>query len=261
MEHLKAMGEEASYELCLLLPGVHPSRGRSGLGLGDQQLIVNRYLRAGDRLVAEFTEIESGRKSNRPKLVEAIQVCQQKGAKLLIAKLNRNVAFVMTLRDSGVNFVAWDLPDANTLTVGMMVTSAQYEAERTRAALAQKKAQGFQLGKPQNLTREAILKGEEVRRQNAAFHKANIQATELSQLYRNQSLTYAQIAEKLNQNHFQTRRNKQFDGTTVYRLLKRANRVIDWLFRYHNSNQTGWYKMSSKEGFSWTIFWVSLKSK
>jgi len=206
------------------------AQGRSGLGLSDQQAIASRYLREEDKLVGEFTEIESGRKSDRPKLIEAIRVCQQQGAKLLIAKLDRlsrNVAFVMTLRDSGVNFVACDLPDANTLTVGMMVTFAQYEAERTRAALAQKKAQGFKLGKPENLTQESIQKGEEVRRQNAAFHKANIQATELSQLYRNQGLTYAQIAEKLNQNHFQTRRNKQFDGTTVYRLLKRANRVID----------------------------------
>lgn len=204
------------------------SQGRSGLGLGDQQAIVSRYLGEGDQISAEFTEIESGRKSERPKLAEAIRACQQHKAKLLIAKLDRlsrNVAFVMTLRDSGVDFVACDLPDANTLTVGMMVTFAQYEAERTsertRAALAQKKAQGFKLGKPENLTLQAIQKGEVVRVTNALTNKANIQATELATLYRNKGMTYAQIADKLNQTHYQTRRNKQFDGKAVYRLLKR----------------------------------------
>lgn len=206
------------------------AQGRSGLGLGDQQSIVSRYLRQNDQIVTEFTEIESGRKSERPKLVEAIRACQQHKAKLLIAKLDRlsrNVAFVMTLRDSGVDFVACDLPDANTLTVGMMVTFAQYEAERTsertRAALAQKKAQGFKLGKPENLTLKDIQKGKAIRVMNALTHKANVQATELATLYRNKGMTYAQIADKLNQTHYQTRRNKQFDGKAVYRLLKRVS--------------------------------------
>lgn len=200
------------------------AQGRSGLGLGDQRSIVNRYLRDDDKLLQEFTEVESGKKRDRPKLQEAIRACQQWGAKLLIAKLDRlsrNVAFVMTLRDSGVDFVACDLPDANTLTVGMMVTFAQYEAERTRAALAQKKAQGFKLGKPENLTLQAIQKGEAIRVNNATAHKANVQATELAVLYRSKGMTYAEIAKKLNQTHYQTRRNKQFEGKAVFRLLKR----------------------------------------
>jgi DNA invertase Pin-like site-specific DNA recombinase len=129
----------------------------------------------------------------------------------------------MTLRDSGVDFVACDLSDANTLTVGMMVTFAQYEAEltaeRTRAALAQKKLLGFKLGKPENLNLQAIEKGKAIRVQNAINHKANVQATELSILYRNQGLTYNAIAEKLNQTRYRTRRNKQFDGKAMYRLV------------------------------------------
>jgi DNA invertase Pin-like site-specific DNA recombinase len=200
--------------------------GRSGLGLGDQRSIVNRYLRDDEKLLHEFTEVESGRKSEPPKLQEAIRACQQHKAKFLIAKLDRlsrNVAFVMTLRDSGVDFVACDLPDANTLTVGMMITFAQYEAERTsehtRAAMAQKKAQGFKLGKPENLTLQAIQEGEAIRVYNAATHKANVQVTELSILNRKNVMTYAEIAEKLNQTHYQTRRNKHFDGKVVFRLL------------------------------------------
>lgn len=205
------------------------AQGRSGLGLDDQRAIVGRYLREGDSVLTELTEIESGRKSTRPKLAEAIRACQQQGAKLLIAKLDRlsrNVAFVMTLRDSGVDFVACDLPDANTLTVGMMVTFAQYEAERTsertRAALAQKKAQGFKLGKPENLTAEAIEKGRVVRVANARTHKANVQAGELADLYRQKGMTYRQIADKLNQMHYLTRRQKPFDGKAIFRLLQRT---------------------------------------
>ena len=201
-------------------------QGKSGLGLNDQMEIVQRYLREGDIILEEFTEVESGRKSNRPKIQEAIRACQKFGAKLLIAnldRLSRNVAFVMTLRDSGVDFVACDLPDANTLTVGIMVTFAQHEAERgserTKAALAQKKVQGFKLGKPENLTKAAIDKGRTMRIENAKTHKANVQATELATLYRNMGMTYAKIAEKLNQSQYLTRRQKLFDGKAVYRLL------------------------------------------
>jgi len=175
------------------------SQGRSGLGPGDQVSIVNRFLMEGDQILFEFTEIESGKKSDRPKLREAILACQKNQAKMLIAKLDRlsrNVGFVMTLKDSGVNFVACDLPDANTLSVGMMVTFAQYEAgrtsERTIAALAQKKLQGFKLGKPENLTIGTIRIGQAVRSHNAASNKANVQATELAVLYRSKHYTYAQ---------------------------------------------------------------------
>ena len=102
--------------------------------------------------------------------------------------------------------MACDLPDANTLIVGMMVTFAQYEAERTsertRAALAQKKVQSFKLGKPENLTLKAIQKGEAIRVNNALTIKANVQATELTTLYRNNGMTYAELADKLNQTHY-----------------------------------------------------------
>jgi DNA invertase Pin-like site-specific DNA recombinase len=135
----------------------------------------------------------------------------------------------MTLKDSGVNFVACDLPDANTLSIGMMVTFAQYEAERTSertiAALAQKKLQGFKLGKPENLTLDAIRIGQAVRSQNAITNKANVQATELALLYRSKNYTYAQIAEKLNETHYLTRRHKQFDGKAIYRLIKRDEQM------------------------------------
>src|SRR5579862_1505427 len=130
-------------------------QGRSGLGIDGQREAVNRFVRErGGRIIApEFVEVESGKRNDRPKLAEAIKRCRLTGATLVVAKLDRlsrNAAFLMTLRDSGVNFVAADLPEANTMTVGVMAVVAQHEREaissRTKAALAAAKARGQKLG-------------------------------------------------------------------------------------------------------------------
>jgi DNA invertase Pin-like site-specific DNA recombinase len=86
-------------------------------------------------------------------LVKALKRCRATGATLVVAKLDRlsrNAAFLMTLRDSGVQFVAADLPEANTMTVGVMAVVVQHEREaisaRTKAALAAAKRRGVELG-------------------------------------------------------------------------------------------------------------------
>ena len=132
-------------------------QGKSGLGLEAQRESVNSYLNGGKwSLVAEMVEIESGKKSsNRPKLAQALSLCRLHKAKLLVAKLDRlsgNVAFISALMESGVQFVAVDLPQANELTVHIMAAMAEYEAKaisaRTKAALAAAKARGTVLGGP-----------------------------------------------------------------------------------------------------------------
>jgi DNA invertase Pin-like site-specific DNA recombinase len=127
-------------------------QGRSGLGIDAQQLAVQTYLK-GAKLISEFTEVESGRRSDRPKLTEALAACRLHRATLVIAKLDRlarNVAFVSNLMDAGVDFVAVDYPNANRLTVHILASVAEHEArlisDRTRAALAAAKARGTELG-------------------------------------------------------------------------------------------------------------------
>lgn len=133
-------------------------QGQSGLGLDAQRAAVSPYA-AGRDLLGEFVEIESGRKDNRPQLAAALALCRQKRAVLVIAKLDRlarSVAFISNLMDSGVEFVAVDMPQANRLTLHILAAVAEHEREmisqRTRAALAAAKARGIRLGNPRSDT-------------------------------------------------------------------------------------------------------------
>ncbi len=130
------------------------SKSKSNLGLDAQDEIINRNIKPED-IIMRFSEIETGtNKKLRPILDEAIVECRRHKATLVVAKLDRlsrNVAFIFTLRDSGIKFMALDLPEFNTMTLGIFATFAEYEAqkisERTKAALAVKKANGVQLGR------------------------------------------------------------------------------------------------------------------
>ena len=129
-------------------------QGKSGLGLEAQQKSVADYLSKGQwNLIEEFVEIESGKKNDRPKLLEALALCKASGATLLVAKLDRlarDAAFLMSLKDAGVDFVCADMPEANRLTIGIMALVAEQErhaiSQRTKAALEAAKARGVQLG-------------------------------------------------------------------------------------------------------------------
>jgi DNA invertase Pin-like site-specific DNA recombinase len=131
-------------------------QGHSGLGLDAQRHAVRDYLgwNPENQLVAEYTEVESGKKSDRPELQTALAACKRHKATLIIAKLDRlarNVAFMANLMESGVEFVAVDNPHASKLMLHMLAAFAEHEREqissRTKAALAAAKARGVKLGK------------------------------------------------------------------------------------------------------------------
>lgn len=129
-------------------------QGESGLGLDAQRQAVQQYLQMyGGQVIAQHEEVESGSDDNRPKLATAIAQARRHKARIVIAKmdrLTRDVAFLFTLRKSGVKFVACDNPNASELTVGIMAMVAEDElkriSDRTKAALAAAKARGALLG-------------------------------------------------------------------------------------------------------------------
>jgi DNA invertase Pin-like site-specific DNA recombinase len=130
-------------------------QGRSGLGLDAQRSAVAGFVAGRGELAAEFTEVESGRKNERPQLAAALDLCRRQRATLVIAKLDRlarNVAFVARLMESGAEFVAVDNPHANKLLVHLLAAFAEHERDqisaRTKAALTAAKARGIRLGNP-----------------------------------------------------------------------------------------------------------------
>jgi DNA invertase Pin-like site-specific DNA recombinase len=155
-------------------------QAQSGLGLEAQKQAVLDFINGnGDQIVAEFTEVESGKRCDRPQLNYALNLCRETGAKLVIARLDRlarNAAFLLTLRDSGVEFVAADMPDANRLTVGIMALVAEDEADRisqrTKAALAAAKARGVKLGGIRSW--EAVNTSASKRKASADHHAASV---------------------------------------------------------------------------------------
>lgn len=136
------------------------SQGRSGLGLEAQRHAVQQLaVRRGLSLLAEFTEVETGRRDDRPVLRKALARAKLTDATLVIAKLDRlsrNAAFLLTMRDSGARFLAADVPDANDLTIGVLAVIAQAEREmisrRTTEALAAIK-QKIARGEPHHSSR------------------------------------------------------------------------------------------------------------
>lgn len=103
-------------------------------------------------LVGEFTEVESGKRADRPELARALNLCHRKKAVLLIAKLDRlsrSVAFISNLMESRVEFLAVDMPEASRLTIHILAAVAEHErvmiSERTKVAMAQAKLRGVKL--------------------------------------------------------------------------------------------------------------------
>ena len=201
----------------------------SGLGLEAQRAACEAFTRSG-ALLAEYVEVESGGKSDRPELLAALDHCRQTGATLVVAKLDRlarNVAFVSALMESGIEFIAADNPSANKLTIHILSAVAESEREaisqRTIAALQAAKARGVVLGNP-NLTSEQRKRGSQrggttMAERARRFHAAIMP---LIQALRADGLSFAAIALSINGQGFRTQRGKLYSGEAVRRLFARA---------------------------------------
>src|SRR5262245_6029436 len=129
-------------------------QGDSGLGLEAQRAALESYVRqAKGTLITVYTEVESGKRSDRAELARAVAHAKRSKATLCVAKLDRlsrNVEFLARVMNSGCDFAAADMPSANRFMLHVMAAVAEHEAQaisqRTRAALAAYKARGGKLG-------------------------------------------------------------------------------------------------------------------
>lgn len=210
-------------------------QGRSGLGLEAQRAAVEAFMTAnGPRSeLASFTEVESGKHADRPELAKALLRCRQTHATLLVAKLDRlsrDAAFLLTLQNGAVKFVAADMPEANEAMIGFMAVMAQYERKmistRTKAALAAAKARGQILGNP-NLSPGNARSAAYATAANVA--RAATRAADLRDVIadaRSQGKTTLQdIAEHLTSLHITTPRGSAWTPIAVSRLLDRLRKL------------------------------------
>jgi DNA invertase Pin-like site-specific DNA recombinase len=193
------------------------------LGLAAQEAAVRAFI-AGESIAA-FTEVESGKRNNRPQLAAALAHAKRHKATLVIAKLDRlarDVHFISGLLKSGVEIRACDIPTANRMVLHIMAAVAEGEremiSERTKAALAAAKARGVQLGTPdtQRLGTE---------RRAAADAHARALRTALSELWLEGIIGVREIAAALNARGVSTSRGGQWHPTSVQRLLERTARL------------------------------------
>lgn len=210
-------------------------QGRSGLGLEAQRAAILSYATSRNGTITkEFCEVESGKGSTRPQLLAALHHAKVTGSVLVIAKmdrLSRNAAFLLTLRDSGVKFIAADLPDANELTVGIMALVAEQErhaiSQRTKDALQAYKARGLKLGNPNGAAAlqragKGNVAGVQAIKEQADSHAEDLRPV-VADLKKQGITSLGAIAKALNDGDFKTPRGKQWHKTSVANLLARLS--------------------------------------
>jgi len=206
-------------------------QGRSGLGLEAQKNAVADYLNGGRwTLVDEVTEVESGRRNDRPELKRALALCRVYGARLVVAKmdrLSRNVHFLSGLMESKVPFVAADMPDANELTIHILAAVAQAEANaisaRTKAALAtSKKKLGGRKSNSASIHRVGVPASAVARAENARKRAADVMPV-IEAVRATGAQSLRQIADGLNERSVPAPRGGHWTATQVMRVMKHAS--------------------------------------
>jgi len=211
-------------------------QGESGLGLEAQQKAVADFAKNGGEIIAEFTEVETGKRADRPKLAEAIALCKRDGLTLLVAKLDRlarNVHFISTLQQSKVDFLAVDNPHATPFLIHILSAVAEHEANmiatRTRQALEACKARGVKLGNP----RPDIAKLNQGA-SNAKTAFASRMASIVAEIRSSGVETLQGVADCLNRRGFTTRTGKQWFPATVRNLLAAIPQLLNDLCKRYS---------------------------
>ena len=203
---------------------IRTSTKRQNLGLDAQKEIISQFIAInGGEIVAEYSEQESGKKADRNALRQASEHAKKIGGAVIVAKvdrLTRDASFGMAYVKTN-NIVFCDHPKMSTLEQCIFFGLAQQEREfisqRTKAALAVKKAQGFKLGgkyQPENLkkARQAALEKSKSISQRQAFSAIELMDG-----------TLRQKADRLNELGYTTPKGGQWTAIQVSRLIAKFN--------------------------------------
>lgn len=198
-------------------------QGIDGYGIDAQRVAIAKYNPS-----AEFIEVESGKRKDRPELLRALEYCKKNNAVLVVAKLcrlSRNVLFISTLQESKVEFICADMPEANILTIQFMAVMAQHEATavsvRTKASLKAAKARGVVLGKSMNVVKGK--NGRETQKQIADRNATKVRNTINGLVAAKMSLR--KIATELNTMAVPTPRNGQWTAQAVKNAILRSDTI------------------------------------
>lgn len=215
-------------------------QGESGLGLEGQRAAVEAYARqCGSRVAGWYTEVESGKRADRPELAKAISHARRSKATLCVAKLDRlsrNVEFLARVMNSGCEFCAADMPAANKFMLHVMAAVAEHEAkaisERTKTALVAAKARGTLLGSARpghwEGREEARLAGAKAGAAAAAKSHREAASAAYADLVpfvtrlKAEGLSLRAIAGRLNEEGHTTRRGRPWNQVQVSRVLERS---------------------------------------
>lgn len=216
------------------------AQGRSGLGLEAQREAVERLCasRGWEIIAPPFTEVESGKRADRPELAKALHRAKVTGATLVVAKLDRlsrSAAFLTALQEAGVPFIAADMPEMNDTVVGIMAVVARAErqaiSKRTQEALQAAKARGVKLGNPNGaeaLRRAQKGNADSLRVIKAAAADRAEQLRPVIEDLRVRSITSLPgIAKALNEGGFVTPRRGQWHASSVRNLLGRLTQAAE----------------------------------
>lgn len=204
---------------------------KSGLGLDAQKKMVNDFVIAnGGEIVKEFTEVESGKRDDRPKLAEAMKHASLVGGRILVGKLDRlsrDLNFITNLQKNRVDFVVSDMPHCDSFTIHIYGALAQREREmisaRTKAGLAAAKAKGKKLGTNNlnmDMVQEASAMGVQVRQQKADIFANKVKPV-IEALVKD-GLSLRAVAAELDKLGIQTARGGKWTATAVKNALGRA---------------------------------------
>lgn len=195
----------------------------SGLGEIAQQNAIQKYVNGKGDILQQFKEVESGKRTDRPQLKEAIEASKTHSATLIVSKLDRlgrKASHLFAIRDSGIDIIVCDMPDLNTLNFGIFATMAQHEREiiskRTSEAL---KAKGYK-GQVKNFSQKGRIKGAEAMKAKARHNDNNQRAKRLISALIESGKSKAECLRELNRCGFKTSRGKEFQSITqINRLL------------------------------------------